>query len=169
MNAQRDDLGYGVNRGGNGVGNGSGLGTPPGLGGTPTGTAPPAEASVGSLLKELAHEVPALLRGEVNLAKAEARLSLQAAQQAAAASAIAGAVATGGFIVLLLAAVYGLAEAADMELWLSALIVGTVALAVGMMMLQAAKTRLAEQSLVPRHTLDSLRRDKDALRGRTTP
>ena len=141
MNAQREDLGYRVDRPGNGA-NGSGLGTPPGLGGTPTGTAAPADASVGALLKELAHEVPALLRGEVNLAKAEARQSLHAAQQAAA---------------------------ADMELWLSALIVGTVALAVGMMMLQSAKKRLAEQSLVPRHTLDSLRRDKDALRGRTSP
>ena len=125
MNAQREDLGYRVDRPGNGA-NGSGLGTPPGLGGTPTGTAAPADASVGALLKELAHEVP-------------------------------------------LAAVYGLAAAADMELWLSALIVGTVALAVGMMMLQSAKKRLAEQSLVPRHTLDSLRRDKDALRGRTSP
>lgn len=168
MSAQRDDLGYTVNRPAPGASNGSGLGTPAGLGGTPLGTAAPAEPSVGSLLKDLAQEVPALLRGEVELAKAEARMSLQSAQQAAAASAVAGAIATGGFIVLLLAAVYGLAAAAEMDLWLSALIVGTLALGIGMMMLQAAKKRLAEQSLVPRHTLDSLRRDKDALRGRTT-
>jgi len=69
---------------------------------------------------------------------------------------------------LLLAAVYGLAAAADMELWLSALIVGTVALAVGLAMLQSAKKRMADNSLLPRHAMDSLRRDKDALRGRTS-
>ena len=167
MNAQRDEPGYASR--GNGAGLGSGLGTPPGLGGTPAGTAAPGEASLGSVLKDLSHEVPALLRGELDLAKAEARMSMQAAQQAAAATATAGAVAMGGLVVLLLAAAFGLAEAADIELWLSSLIVGALALVVGMMMLQAARKRLAEQSLVPRHTLESLRRDKDALRGRTTP
>jgi hypothetical protein len=126
------------------------------------------DASIGSLLKDLAHEVPGLLRDEVQLAKTEARVAIQGAQQAAAATAVAGAVATGGMIVLLMAAVYGLAQALDMDLWLSALIVGTVALGIGMAMLASAKRKLADGSLMPRRTLDTLRQGKDALRGRTS-
>ena len=166
MNAQREDIGYNAGRG-NGAGNGSGLGTPPGLGAAPTSTGATADASLGALLKELAREVPALLRGEAELAKAEARQGLQGLQQAATASAIAGAVAAGGLILLLFAAAFGISAAADIELWLSSLLVGAAALVVGMLMLQAARKRMAEHSLVPRQAMDSLRRDKDALRGRT--
>jgi hypothetical protein len=135
--------------------------------GAPRSNGAANDASIGSLLKDLAHEVPGLLRDEVQLAKTEARMAVQDAQQAAAATAVAGAVATGGLIVLLMAAVYGLAQAVDMDLWLSALIVGTVALGIGMAMLNTAKRKLAESSLTPRRTLESLRQGKDALRGRT--
>lgn len=120
---------------------------------------------VGSLLRELGHEVSALVTDEMALAKLEAREALTTAQRAAAATASGGAVATAGLVILLLSAVYGLSLV--LAPWLAALLVGGVALIVGLAMVSAARQRFDAQHLKPQRTIDSLRQDKDALRGRT--
>ena len=51
--------------------------------------------------------------------------------------------------------------------WLAALIVGAVATLIGFAMVQAGKKKLQSESLRPDRTIDSLRRDKDTIRGRT--
>lgn len=129
---------------------------------------PPAanEATIGTLLKELAHEVPALLSKEVELAKSEARESLQATKAAVAAIALGGVVATGGLVMLLLAGVYALSEVVDP--WFAALIVGGIALAVGYGMIRAGKKKFDPGSLKPERTINSLREDKAALQGRAS-
>lgn len=134
---------------------------------------PPAEdsavavqdASLGSLLKQLAHEVPSLLTKEVALAKSEARESLHSTRRGVAAVSLGGAVALAGFIVVLMAAVYALGNV--VAPWLAALLVGGITLAVGLVMVDAGKKKFDAQALKPDRTMDALRKDKNALQERT--
>lgn len=127
--------------------------------------APHIEPSVGTLLKQLMREVPALLTNEIALAKSEMRENMQQTKAGMASVATGGAVLMGGFVMLLLAGVYALSNV--VAPWLAALIVGAVATLIGFAMVQAGKKKLQSESLRPDRTIDSLRRDKDTIRGRT--
>ena len=112
--------------------------------------APHIEPSVGTLLKQLMREVPALLTNEIALAKSEMRENMQQTKAGMASVATGGAVLMGGFVMLLLAGVYALSNV--VAPWLA---------------VQAGKKKLQSESLRPDRTIDSLRRDKDTIRGRT--
>ena len=145
--------------------------TPAGLGagtrapGAPSHASTSQDASVGSLLKQLAQEIPALFGKELALAKSEVRESMQATKAGVAAVAMGGAVALGGFLILLLAAVYGLSNV--VEPWLAALIVGGITLLIGLGMVSAGKKKFEVQSFTPDRTLDAMRKDKNAVQERT--
>lgn len=124
------------------------------------------DTSIGGLLKQLAHEIPMLFTKELALAKAEMRENLRATKAGVAAVATGGAVMLAGLIIVLMAAVYGLGNAVPM--WLSALIIGAAALLVGWLMITAGKKKFEPDSLKPDHTLNSLHKDADAIRGRTS-
>ena len=128
-------------------------------------SAPAQDASVGSLLKELAHEVPSLLTKEVALARSELRESMDTTRRGVAAVSMGGAVALGGFIVLLLAAVYALGNV--VAPWLAALIVGGITLLVGLVMVESGKKEFKAETLKPHRTIDALHKDKTAIRERT--
>lgn len=137
---------------------------PPSEASGPVPGAPPiaqGDASVGSLLKQLAHEVPVLISKELALAKSEIRENLEATRRGVAAVATGGVVLLGGFLVLLLSAVYALGNV--VELWLAALIVGGITLLAGLMMVQAGKKKFEAQAFTPDRTIDALRKDKNAL------
>lgn len=124
-----------------------------------------SEASVGVLLRELAHEVPSLVTKEIALAKSEARESMRATKAGMAAVATGGAVAMAGLIVLMFAAVYALSEV--IVPWAAALIVGAVVMLIGYVMVQSGKKKFEAESLRPDRTMHSLNKDKNAIRGRT--
>ena len=130
---------------------------------TATGTTH-IEPSVGTLLKQLMREVPALLTNEVALAKSEMRENMQHTKAGVASLATGGAVLLGGFIILLMAAVYALSNV--VEPWLAALIVGGVTAFAGYAMVQAGKKKFQSESLRPDRTMNSLQKDKDVIRGR---
>lgn len=130
---------------------------------TATATGTPS-ATVGHLLKDLLHEGTSMLRNEVALARAEATETLRTTKEGAAAVGSGGAVAMAGFIILLLGAVYGLGTV--MAPWLAALIVGGVVVFAGLAMVQAGKKKFRSESLRPERTLDSLHKDRDAIRRR---
>ncbi|MBW3549365.1 MAG: phage holin family protein [Proteobacteria bacterium] len=132
---------------------------------TGNGHAQTGDPSFGVLLRELAHEVPALLTKEAALAKSEMRENLRATKEGVAAVSTGGAVVLGGFIVLLMAAVYALSNV--MAPWLAALLVGAAVIVVGMIMVSAGRKKFQAQSLRPDHTMSSLHKDRDAVRGRT--
>jgi hypothetical protein len=67
-----------------------------------------------------------------------------------------------GFIVLLGAAVAGLALV--METWLAALIVGGVVAIIGVVLLMKAKNSLNPDSMVPNRTIESLKKDEEMVR-----
>lgn len=121
------------------------------------------DASIGTLLRELAHEVPSLLTKEVALAKSEMRENLRTTKEGVAAVSTGGAVTLAGLVVVLLAVVYALSNV--MAPWLAALLVGAAAMLIGFSMISAGKKKFEAQSLRPDRTVDSLRKDKNAIRG----
>ena len=118
--------------------------------------------SLTGLFSELADETATLVRKEVELARAEMSEKVNQATTGATSLAAGGAVAFAGFLFLLLAATYGLAE--WFEPWLSALIVGGVVLIIGLIMLAVGRNRLSAQGMKPQRTIDSLREDRDWAR-----
>ena len=118
--------------------------------------------SIATLFSNLANEVLVLVRKESELAKVEMQEKSRQAMGAVTSIAIAGAVLFSGFLVLLAAAVFGLNTVLPPETtpWLSALIVGGVVVVIGLIMLQAGRSKLKQESLMPSRTIASLRRDK---------
>jgi hypothetical protein len=113
-----------------------------------------SERSVAALLADLANETGVLIRQETALLKAELNEKLARTGQGAGALAAGGLIAFSGWLVLLAAAVLGLAHV--VAPWLAALIVGLVVVALGAGLFFFGKSRL---DLVPRRTVDSLRAD----------
>jgi len=127
----------------------------------PPRTPSDSDPSLLGLVRQLAHEVPALIGEELALAKAEIRDSIQTAKAATAALAGGMVFMLAGLVILLMAAVYGLALI--MQAWLAALIVGAVAMGVGFVMVRSGKKQLEPSQLTPDRTLNSLQKDKDAI------
>ncbi|WP_120993348.1 phage holin family protein [Stutzerimonas urumqiensis] len=124
---------------------------------------PEYDSSVGGLLRQLTREVPSLFTKELALAKAELSESLRATKAGAASVATGGAVLMAGFIILLMAGVYALSNV--MEPWLAALIVGGVVCIVGALMVSAGKKKFQASSFKPDRTINSINKDKEAVRG----
>ena len=129
----------------------------------------PANGSAGldgesapSLLRRLGDDFSTLVVTEVSLAKAEMREGLSQAIGALVSMAGGGIVLLSGFIVLLGAAVIGLAEV--MQAWLAALIVGGVVLLIGAAMVMGGKKKLKPSALMPDRTEDQLRKDSNMIK-----
>jgi hypothetical protein len=128
---------------------------------TPSNPTPENETSAVGLIRQLAHEVPALLTKELALAKAEIKETVETAKAGVAAVGMGAIVMFAGLIIVLLAAVYALANI--MQPWLAALIVGAVAMVVGFIMIQSGKKQFDASNLTPERTVNSLQKDKDAI------
>jgi hypothetical protein len=122
---------------------------------------PESETSVLGLIKQLAHEVPALVTKELALAKAEIKESIVTTKAGVTGVAGGAVVMLAGLVILLMAAVYALAMV--MAPWLAALIVGAVAMVVGFMMVQTGKKQFEPSHFTPERTVNSLQKDKDAI------
>ena len=121
------------------------------------------DVSIPQLLRQLGHEVSELFSKEISLARAEVRESLQRAKNSAVALATGGIVLLAGIIVLLMAAVYGLATI--LELWLSALIVGGSVSLIGFIMCAAGKRNLTAENFKPERTIHAIQDDKQTVKG----
>lgn len=120
------------------------------------------DASIGGLLRQLTREVPELFTKELALAKAEMQQSLTTLKAGIAAVAGGAIVLLAGFIILLMAAVYGLGTV--MPLWLAALIVGGITVIAGFIMLQSGKKHFEPSHFTPDRTLHAMQQDKEALK-----
>jgi Putative Actinobacterial Holin-X, holin superfamily III len=118
------------------------------------------------LLRRLLNEFSILFRKEIALAKAEASEAFAQAKTGAISMASGGAVLFGGFLVLLAAAVLGLAHVVSD--WLAALIVGAIVTVVGYVMVQTGKNKLDPEALKPDRTQRALRQDKEMVERRMT-
>jgi hypothetical protein len=121
---------------------------------------------LGRLLTDLSDETRALLRGEVDLAKAEMSEKISQAALAVAGLAAGALVLFAGFLVLLDAAVFGLGKVLEPYGLpaLAALIVAVGTMIVGLIILLMGRSALKAENLAPRRTAESLRRDREFVK-----
>jgi hypothetical protein len=120
---------------------------------------------VTELVRHLLDQVSTLFRQELSLAIAEASRSLTALIVGITSVAVAGALLFAGLLVLLFAAVTGLALV--LPAWLSAVVVGVVVILSGASLLGVGISRFKAATIPPKRSVESLRKDKDVLTGRT--
>jgi Putative Actinobacterial Holin-X, holin superfamily III len=125
---------------------------------------PKTERSITTLLSDLASETILLIRQELALLKAELHEKFSRVGQGATALGAGALIAYSGWLVLLAAAVLGLATV--LPAWLAALIVALVAVAIGGALVYIGKSRFDADSLIPQRSLRSLREDEQWLRER---
>ena len=117
------------------------------------------ERSIGELFSELANETTTLVRQEVQLAKIE--LSQKAAQVGKEVGFIGlgGAVTYAGFMAVLAALILIIGQ--FIPVWLSALIIGLIVMAVGYFLSQQHLNALKHLDATPRATVETLGQDKE--------
>jgi len=117
------------------------------------------EEGIGSLISGLIKDMQDLVRAEVQLAKTE--LTDDAKQLGAAAAMLVAGTLVGlvGLIFLMFFVMYVLADWLG-ELWLGALIVAAVLLAVAAILALIGKNRLSQANLKPEQTMETLKEDQ---------
>jgi xanthine/uracil permease len=118
------------------------------------------------LMRRLLNEVATLFRQELALARAEFMRSISRLLASATSVATGAAILYAGFLVLLSAAVLGLAKV--VEPWLAALLVGLVIGVIGYVLMHAGIKAMSGAAVKPELSPESLKRDKDVLTRKET-
>jgi hypothetical protein len=126
------------------------------------------EFSLATLFTDLTREFSTLVRQETQLIKAEVSEKVSDAKTGVGEMVAGGAVLLVGFLILMLAAVAGLnqmlgATGIDHP-WLSPLIIGLLVMAAGVLMLLWGRHNFRIDTLVPKRSGESLRRDTEVLK-----
>jgi len=117
---------------------------------------------VTDILRSLGSDLQKLVAMQIELAIAEVHQKISMAGHALLALACGLLLALAAFLVVLQAVVQALAE--SMPAWLAAGLVGVVVAAVAAVWIWAALRALHTQNLMPRRTMDALRRDKKLIK-----
>ena len=125
-----------------------------------------SDRSLGDLFGSLTTQLGQLVHKEVELARTEMTANVVRTGRNASLIGIGGAVAYGGFLVVLAAAV-GVLIALGLDLWLAALIVGVVVIGVGVVLIQRGRAELEAGSLAPTRTIASLKDDAEWAKDQT--
>lgn len=112
-------------------------------------------ASLGRLFRDLADDLSDLTRKEIELARTETMEKISHASKAVTSMAVGGFVAYAGLLFLLAAAVMVIAT--WVPYWLSAVIVGGVAVIIGLIMLQGGRSALKQTNITPEKTVDTMK------------
>jgi len=118
-----------------------------------------AEPSIGELLRRVTADSGELLRQEIALAKVEMRESLSTLAQDATRASIGLGLALVGVLALAAFLITGLGRLFGGRYWLSALIIGVIFFAIGIVLARNALADMKRRGLVPDQTAESLRRD----------
>jgi hypothetical protein len=116
-----------------------------------------AEPGFRDLLRSLSRGVGLLLKQEVEFAKVEVSKQMAHARKGVILLAIGGVLGYSGFLVLLAAAVFALAQV--VPLWLSALLIGFAIAITGGILLWSGKNELKAEKLKPQKTIDVVKED----------
>ena len=121
------------------------------------------ERSIGELFSQLANDTTNLVRQEVRLAKVE--LGHKAAQVGRQVGLIAlgGGVAYAGLLAVMAAVIVLLGQ--YVAVWLSALIVGVVVMAIGYYLSRQQLNALQQLDATPKATVETLKEDKEWAKG----
>jgi hypothetical protein len=120
--------------------------------------APPDDRSLGDLFATLSKETSVLVRKEVELASTEMTAKAKVAGGHVATAATGGALVHAGLLVLLAAIVIALSQL-GVTPWLSAVIVAFATIGFGYLLVQKGLTALRGTTVVPTHTVESLKED----------
>jgi len=121
------------------------------------------DASIATLLGGLVADAQSLVRKEIELAKQEVRVEVGKAKDSAISLGIGAGVTAVGGLLLILMLVHMLADVFDIRLWISYLIVGALLAVVGLFLLQRGRSKLNEISIVPHETVESVKKDVEAV------
>lgn len=116
-----------------------------------------SEASLPSLIRQLADQTAHLFATEINLAKAELKESTAKAKAGLMSLGAGAIVLLVGLIGLMASAILGLSQ--FMEPWQAALAVGAVISIIGLIMVFAGKKELEPGAFTPQRTGEQLRED----------
>ena len=122
------------------------------------------DTSFKDLIGQLTHDVTALIRQEVQLAKTETSEKVDMLGSGIASLVVGAVIALAGVIVLLFSAVDALASV--MDVWLAALIVGGIVTIIGVILLMKGRNSLKPDRLMPTRTTESLRQDTKVVERR---
>jgi Putative Actinobacterial Holin-X, holin superfamily III len=125
-----------------------------------------SDRSLGDLFGSLTSQLGQLIHKEVELARTEITANAVRTGKNASLIGVGGAVAYGGFLVLLAAAV-GLLVTLGLDLWLSALIVGLLVIGIGLLLVQRGRSQLEAGSLAPEKTIETLKEDAEWAKDQT--
>lgn len=117
------------------------------------------DRSLGDLFAELSRESSTLVRKEVELAKTELSQTAGKVGKNVAFLAVGGAIAYAGLLALLAALIIALANV--IPAWAAALLVGIVMAGLGYFLVQKGLAALKDGDLAPKHTIESLKEDKE--------
>jgi hypothetical protein len=125
-----------------------------------------SDRSLGDLFGSLTSQLGQLIHKEVELARTEITANAVRTGKNASLIGVGGAVAYGGFLVVLAAAV-GALMALGLDLWLAALIVGVVVIGIGYALIQRGRSQLEAASMAPTRTIESLKEDAEWAKDQT--
>lgn len=119
------------------------------------------DPSLTTLLRDLIGDLSELIRQELRLAQAEVGAKVARAQTSVIAIAAGLLSAFCAVLILLQAAVIGLAEV--MPAWAASLCVGGAMAVVAIVLMKMGQRGLSPTNLMPERTLDAMRRDKELV------
>jgi len=125
-----------------------------------------SDRSLGDLFASLTSQLGQLIHKEVELARTEITANAVRTGKNASLIGVGGAIAYGGFLVVLAAAV-GALMALGLDLWLAALIVGVVVIGIGYALIQRGRSQLEAASMAPTRTIESLKEDAEWAKDQT--
>ena len=132
------------------------------------GTIPPDESgrSIGTLLRDLTHDVADLVRSEIALARAETAEKVSQAGTAIASIAVGAVFGLAALIIVLQAVVMALAEV--LEPWLASAIVGVAVAALAWFLIWKGQNDLKTTSLMPERTVRNVQKDAQVMTDHTS-
>lgn len=125
-----------------------------------------SDRSFGDLFGSLTSQLGQLIHKEVELARTEITANAVRTGKNASLIGVGGAVAYGGFLAIVIAAIALLATV-GLPTWVSALVVGVVLVVVGYVLIQRGRSQLEARSLAPTRTIDTLKEDAEWAKDRT--
>ena len=123
-----------------------------------------SQESIPGQIRGLTHDVTTLFSQEMALARSELREAVAGVKAGIGSITIGAGLASSGLLILLLSAVYGLGTV--IALWLSALIVGAVALIIGIVAMKAGQKKIEPSAFRPNRTIESMHKDKEVAEER---
>ena len=127
-------------------------------------TAHPAARSTPELANDVLNDVTLLMKSEGELARSEINRSMTQAMAGIASLVVAVGVIISGLSIALFALGTGMIEWFSLAPWLSYLIAGGLALAIGAILLSSAKAALKPENLAPTRTAANIKKDVHVVR-----